>query len=70
MSRSRMREIRTSRGITLRHLALSSGIPYRTLQFWEGGGFPEETLRRLLKLSEILGCEMSELVEWDEGDAR
>ena len=51
--------LRSERGMTQKELALLSGIGMSTLARFETGGVPEFGSRKLLRLLEVLGHELS-----------
>lgn len=50
---------------TERALAEKSGVPVRTIQYWEDKGVSHATVGNLLKVTEAMGCTLDEIVRGD-----
>lgn len=56
---------RNKRGLSQRALAEKSGVPVRTIQYWEDKGVSHATVGNLLKVTEAMGCTLDEIVRGD-----
>ncbi|BAZ71231.1 XRE family transcriptional regulator (plasmid) [Fischerella sp. NIES-4106] len=61
--KSRVAELRDKAGLTQAQLAVLVGVTTNTIQNWEKENGLDQ-LERYLKLAEIFGCEVSDLVEY------
>ncbi len=61
--KSKIAELRDKAGLTQAQLAVLVGVTTNTIQNWEKENGLNQ-LERYLKLAEILGCEVSELIEY------
>jgi len=61
--KSRVADLREKSGLTQAQLAVLVGVTTNTIQNWEKQKGLDQ-LERYLKLAEILGCEVSDLVEY------
>lgn len=52
-------------GLTQRQLAEKSGVPARTIQYWEDKGVRRATVGNLMKVADALGCTLDEIVRGD-----
>jgi transcriptional regulator with XRE-family HTH domain len=61
---SKIADLREQAGLTQAQLAVFIGVTTNTIQNWESGKSGVEQIERFLKLCEILGCELKDLVEY------
>lgn len=61
--KSKIVELRDKAGLTQAQLAVLVGVTTNTIQNWEKENGLNQ-LERYLKLAEILGCDVSELIEY------
>lgn len=62
-AKSKVAELRHKAGLTQAQLAVFIGVTPNTIQNWEKDGGLEQ-FEKYLKLCEILGCELKDLVEY------
>ena len=63
--KSKVAELRNEAGLTQAQLAVFIGVTPNTIQNWEKGSGLDQ-LEKYLKLCEVLGCELSDLIEYIE----
>ena len=61
-----LRNLRKRKGYTIQQLHEMTGIPFRTLQDWDGEKRQIQAYHRIKMLSAILGCSPDELMEKEE----
>ena len=61
---SRIAKLRNEIGLSQAQLAVLIGVTTNTIQNWERGKSGVEQIVRFLKLCEILGCELEDLIEY------
>lgn len=61
---SRIAGLRERAGLTQAQLAVLIGVTSNTIQNWENGKSGVEQIERFLKLCEVLGCNLSDLIEY------
>jgi DNA-binding XRE family transcriptional regulator len=64
-AKSKVAELRKKAGLTQAQLAVFIGVTPNTIQNWEKDCGLEQ-LEKYLKLCEVLGCELSDLIEYVE----
>lgn len=64
---SKLRDVRKSRGMTIKQLADKTGISFRSLGKYENGqlNIDGAKLKTLVKLSLALDCKVEEIIEED-----
>lgn len=64
---SKLRDVRKSRGLTVRQLSDKTGISFRSLGKYENGqlNIDGAKLKTLIKLSLALGCDIEDIIEDD-----
>lgn len=61
---SRIGKLREQKGLTQRELSLAIGVTENTIQNWESGRAGLEQIERLIRLCQVLGCELEDLIEY------
>lgn len=57
-----LRKKREEKGLSRRALSEASGVPYRTLEYWEIRGVDRATVGNLKKVAKTLGCKTGDLI--------
>lgn len=52
-------------GLTQKGLAELSGVPVRTIQYWEDKGVRRANVGSLMKVADALGCSLDQIVKGD-----
>ena len=50
-------------------LSGQSGVPSRTIDDWENGRRKPRDVYQLKKVSDVLGCYIEDLINWDENES-
>jgi transcriptional regulator with XRE-family HTH domain len=66
---SRIAGLREKAGLTQAQLAVLIGVTSNTIQNWETGKSGVEQIERFLKLCEVLGCNLNDLIEYVSDDS-
>jgi transcriptional regulator with XRE-family HTH domain len=61
---SRIADLREPQGLTQAQLAVLVGVTTNTIQNWESGKSGVDQIERFLKLCEVLGCNLQDLIEY------
>lgn len=61
-----LRNLRKKKGISLNELAELTGIPFRTLQDWDGEKRQIQAYHRIKILAKVLDCDMDAVMEKEE----
>lgn len=61
---SRIANLREPQGLTQAQLAVLVGVTTNTIQNWESGKSGVDQIERFLKLCEVLGCDLKDLIEY------
>ena len=61
-----LRNIRKKRGISLKQLHEMTGIPFRTLEDWDGEKRQIQAYHRIKMLAKVLKCDMDDLMVKEE----
>lgn len=57
-----LKDKRKESGLSQMELSEKSGIPMRTIQYWEAGHVLEAKVGSLKKVAEVLGCRIDDLL--------
>ena len=68
MRESKLRNVRRSRGLTVRQLSEKTGISFRSLEKYESGelNIDGPKLKTLCKITLVLGCKITDILEDEE----
>ena len=68
MRESKLRNVRRSRGLTVRQLSEKTGISFRSLEKYESGelNIDGAKLKTLCKITLVLGCKITDILEDEE----
>ena len=68
MRESKLRNVRRSRGLTIRQLSDKTGISFRSLEKYESGelNIDGAKLKTLCKITLVLGCKITDILEDEE----
>ncbi|NJL38909.1 MAG: helix-turn-helix transcriptional regulator [Leptolyngbyaceae cyanobacterium RM2_2_4] len=61
---SRIATLRDKTGLTQAQLAVLVGVTTNTIQNWESGKSGVDQIEKFLKLCEVLGCDLQQLIEY------
>jgi transcriptional regulator with XRE-family HTH domain len=61
---SKIADLRERAGLTQAQLAVFIGVTTNTIQNWENGKSGVEQIEKFLKLCEVLGCNLPDLIEY------
>lgn len=61
---SRIATLRENTGLTQAQLAVLVGVTTNTIQNWESGKSGVDQIIKFLKLCEVLGCSLDELIDY------
>jgi transcriptional regulator with XRE-family HTH domain len=61
---SRIAALREETGLTQAKLAVLIGVTTNTIQNWESGKSGVDQIEKFLKLCEVLGCDLKDLIEY------
>lgn len=61
---SRISALRETTGLTQAQLAVLVGVTTNTIQNWESGKSGVDQIEKFLKLCEVLGCDLQDLIEY------
>ncbi|MEO1522314.1 MAG: helix-turn-helix transcriptional regulator [Cyanobacteria bacterium J06633_2] len=65
---SKISALRDKRGLTQREVALHVGVTETTISNWESGRSGLDWIDRIIKLCEILQCDLNDLIEQEKDD--
>ena len=57
-------KIREERGLSRQDLSRLSGVPYRTLEYWEKGLRKASDVHQLKKVADVLNVKIEDLIDW------
>lgn len=57
-------KIREERGLSRQDLSRLSGVPYRTLEYWEKGLRKASDVYQLKKVADVLSVKIEDLIDW------
>lgn len=61
---SKIANLREKTGLTQAQLAVFIGVTTNTIQNWESGKSGVDQIEKFLKLCEVLGCDLKDLIEY------
>ena len=64
-----IKELRQNLKMSRVELSKQSGVPARTIDDWENGRRKPRDVYQLKKVSDVLGCYIEDLINWDEEES-
>lgn len=61
-----IKELRQNLKMSRVELSKQSGVPARTIDDWENGRRKPRDVYQLKKVSDVLGCYIEDLINWDD----